>query len=760
VVTAFFLLAVGSPHSILLDESFRVGPLLQEIPSAHSYGHMLEYLVQPAIFSLEESAGFSDTDPAKFSIYGDSWAWNQWTFDGFVISDPVFDGAAAFRVPFRLLDTFEVVYAGNPKSALAQGIALTSNPRVRKYAGVTLRFPDAGGTFPLARPIVGAISGQHAEDRATPPPGERRRFGDGYQLAVIDRAFLPIGELTYALEIDDGTRRFLDFTEPDGAFASVFEEKHLTASTAAILVPDDNLRLTLLAEYAVRDRAFAELHYDPAETFEQETFGIMLGAAFERLRVGVTLKRYHLEPNQREFTRELFDPDGEALSPFHPGGVFGATRLDISYVGDLVYLALANRFVTFTPDVMAWTNPVTAAGASYGDWSWRSAPTSYFLGEERLGIAERLELGGVVLSYDFSMVAAYAANRSRTNAVTFFDVALETELELDRLGAWRPFLLFAKTPIAPTTELAQRLDPLYLDGELRLDDGRLIDTTGGAHVRVDSGLGMTNVWCAATGVEFAIAKGWTFSAQGILKTYRNTYRYRFDGDATDYGTFVDGVFFEDDGEKRYVVDNVRKPPIYFGAHFGLVGIDPKQYFLSIGFSAYNAIGRPGFGNGPLANDIGLVDPSTANPNSAINQEANLDSDRGFHFKALLGWRFFDLFWTFLSIRHRDGQPFAFIDSREHEGQIALVQSTKRGSPLKLDRPLEGPREDFHLDFTLEVVADLVAGPLALRASLLAANLFDFGNEIQETNGPLRPEGRAALEQQIPRSFLLTLEATY
>jgi hypothetical protein len=272
---------------------------------------------------------------------------------------------------------------------------------------------------------------------------------------------------------------------------------------------------------------------------------------------------------------------------------------------------------------------------------------------------------------------------------------------------------------------------------------------------------MTNIYSLATGVEVAFAKEWRFEAQGILKTYRNTYRYRLDGDAERYGSFVEGAYFFDEGEKRYVLENVvRDQPIYFGAHFNVVGMDPSLYVVSIGFSAYNAVGRPPFGNGPLANDIGLVDPSTANPNSEINQLANLDGDRGFQFKALVGYRFFDRVWAFLSIRHRDGQPFAFIDAKQHDGQVALVQSTKRGSPLKIDRPLDGPREDFHLDFTLKLLADLIDEPLALRASLLAANLFDFGNEIQERNGPLRPAGRAALEQQIPRSFLLTLEASY
>ena len=758
MVTALLALAIGaSPHSILVDESFRIEPLLHEIPSAESLGHLFEHFVQPVILSIEESAGFSDVDPMKLSIYGDSWVWNEWYFDGFNLTDPLFSGASAFSVPFRLLSAFEVVYAENPHSRHRQGIALFSGPMRR--AGARILFPDAGGTFPGARPIVDVISASHSENRDPPPPEERRRFGDAYRLSLVDRQELPIGSITYALQVDDGTRRFLDFA-PDGSFASVFEERHLSAAAAAILQVD-RTRVTLLAEYLERDNAFAELHYAPEETFALETIGVLFGVTYERLQVGLTLKRYDFSPNELGFTRELFDPDGEALLPFHPPGTFTAGKLDLSLSGDLFYLAAVNRFLTFSPSTGSWTNPVRAAGASYGSWAWTSQPTTQFLGDERLGIAERLDLGPVALAYDLYFAVAFAANRSRFNTLAFADVGIETSLDFTNLGRFRPFLSFTKTPIPPSTQLAQALDPLYLDGTFSLEDGRSLEQIGGRHLRIAGGLDLTNIYSLATGVRVRIDEGWSFAIQGILKTYRGTYQIELDGDPEEYGGFVGDTYFFDEGTKRYLLDNVRRDqPFYYGAHLELVGLDPERYVVSVGFSAYNAIGYPPFGNGPLANDVGVIDPSTANPNTAINQQANLDGDRGFQLKALFGYRFFDRLWAFLSLRHRDGQPFAFIDAREHEGQIALVQATKRGSPLKIDRPLEGPREDFHLDFTFKLALELALEPISLYASLMAANLFDFGNEIQERNGPLRPPGRPALEQQIPRSFLLSLEASY
>ena len=136
----------------------------------------------------------------------------------------------------------------------------------------------------------------------------------------------------------------------------------------------------------------------------------------------------------------------------------------------------------------------------------------------------------------------------------------------------------------------------------------------------------------------------------------------------------------------------------------------------------------GYTPAPRSSSTSVVDPSSANPNSAINQRGNLDGDRGFHLKALFGYRLFDRVWAFLSIRHRDGQPFAFLDAKRKEGQIALVQSEKRGSPLDFERPLSGPREDFQLDITAKLSLELAVSPATVYASILAANLFDFGNE--------------------------------
>jgi hypothetical protein len=451
---------------------------------------------------------------------------------------------------------------------MRQGIALWSGANQR--AGFTLHFPDAGGTTPPARPLVDAISTSHAENRTPRPPEERRRFGSAYQISLVDRQELSVGRLTYAVQVEDASRRFLDFA-PNGDFTSIFEETYLVATGAAILEPSPDTRLSLLAEYLERDNAFAELHYASRETFALETIGLLFGFSYRDLRAALTLKRYRFVPNELGFTRELFDPDGEALLPFHPPGTYSAAKLEISQAGDLFYFTLINRLLSFAPSAESWSNPVTAGGADYATWSWRSSSNVQAIGDERIGIAERLDFGPVALAYDFHLAVAYAVNDTADNSVLFADVGVETALELDDLGAYRPFLVFAKTPLSPSTQLAQQLDPRHLQGTLRRE-GRVID-----QIRVDGvapGLQITNIYSLATGVAIDFAKIWRFEMQGILKTYRNTYELVQEGE-------------------RLLLDNVhRDHPFYYGAHFQVLGIDPEEFIVSIGFSAYNAIGWP------------------------------------------------------------------------------------------------------------------------------------------------------------------------
>ena len=323
--------------------------------------------------------------------------------------------------------------------------------------------------------------------------------------------------------------------------------------------------------------------------------------------------------------------------------------------------------------------------------------------------------------------------------------------------SWSFFASAAKTPQPISPELTRTLDPDFMNGRHHLADGRIINTTGGAHIDISEQLAPTNLYQAALGLSHQLNPHWKLNFQGIGRVFHQPYELRFADGLNQNGYFVDDRYFLSEGEKQYELTNTRESSaFYWGGQIQLYGHKLNEYLLNISFTAFNAIGYPGFGNGPTANDVGIVDYSTANPNTDHERLAALDGDRAFLFRVAMGKRLFDRLWGHILISHRDGRPFSFFKTSEHDGQVAMWNRSNRGSPLQFTRPLAGPREDFRLNIDASLRYTFTVTGLDFESNLVFRNLFDFGNEISERFSYPEYTERAALETEIPRSMMLTL----
>lgn len=753
-----------SEQSILPIEPYRLSTRLHRMPLLDSYHLALEHVAQPVVFQIEESGGFSDVDPGKFSIYGDSWAWNRWSLDGVDLTDPFDAGAAALFVPFVLLERLELEYRELPGLGRAQGVALTSSDRpVGPVARVSTGAFRMGGRWPLARPIMDALSGEHAVDRVVPPPEARRRFTDTFELALADSMRLGGYDVQLGLQAQQGTRRYLDF-RTDGRLADTYDEGFSIVSAALRVSPSGGAwRGWLLAERRARDHYFAELYHARRETARLDKGTVAAGFSGYGLTAGLLFQQFDLEPVDPEARRELLDPDGESLYPFFVAGRYRTLGLDLSGRRGAAYGRLSSKLVAVSPSRTRWTTPVTLGDQPYGAWDFEARSTFQSYGDVRLGWADDYDLGAARFDVDLFGFGTYALNESGDNGLGMLDVGVKLAFTPRApSGSVLPFLTLARTPVAVTPELARLLDPGHLSGSLRLADGRLLETRGGAAVRIDGPLSPTDVYSASAGLRWQISSATRLDVLGIFKAYRDTMRLDLDGDEARYGRrSADGVFFFDDGPTRYRLVNVAdQTPLSYGLHLQLDWRGGDDGYFVVGFSAFNAVGRPPFGNGPNANDIGVVSFDGANPNSRVNDLANLDSDRGFAVKASFGYRLWSELWALATVRFRDGTPFSFFDRHVDDGQLASTYHSKRGSPLKLGRPLDGPREDFHLNLDLGLRYDAALLGTPASAYVLCTNLIDMGNEIQEVSNDDGIGGRAALETQLPRAlfFGLTLGA--
>ncbi len=106
----------------------------------------------------------------------------------------------------------------------------------------------------------------------------------------------------------------------------------------------------------------------------------------------------------------------------------------------------------------------------------------------------------------------------------------------------------------------------------------------------------------------------------------------------------------------------------------------------------------------------------------------------------------------VSLKYRDGNPFAFIDAVEAGGRRVLLLQTIRAEDRYGRKG--GPREDYLSDCSVKISWRLRL--LGADAWLSAAvfNLLDFGSELSEY--VFSGGSRDAMEMQLPRSLRISL----
>lgn len=758
--------AAAAP-TLSLDGRPQLGGLLYDLPVAASTAALLDQVLPSAVYLLDESGGFSELDVPKFSLNGDSWVWNRWYVEGLDLSDPVFAGAPAVRLPLRSLQAVSVHDPAFAFDAAKRGLELFLNlpePAEGRLVGGSYQIGRVGDIVPPAHALMDWTSGSHSRDRAARPTSLRRHLVHPYQVYGLAAQFGERAVIGEAVSLQSATRRFVDFdavndqTALDSPALGYFSESALHLAGAVVVAPKNRpVELLLLTDYLTREHLGAEVYRARQETAALESFAIAPILTVGDVQLGLLLKTYDINMVDPNFSKDFADPDGQELEPWSPGGRYLATALSANYRQRYFYASAYQSLVGFRPDVAQRTHPLTYLGVPYGRYEWHSEPALQAIGDIRLGTSSTLAARRAVFGYNAYLAALYALNDGGANQLGFADLGASFRFDFPREGRVQPFLMLAKTPIALDPDLAWAVHPNYNNGELWLDRGVLIDTPGGAHVRLEGQLRPANAYAWGIGFDRRFSEVWSYMLQGLLKAYHNTYELAFDGIPSDYGYVVADVFYLADGAKDYVLSNRRSSPVYYGLQMQILGEATTRYFFSWSFAAYNAIGQSPFGNGPTANDIGVVSYSSANPNSKRKGNANLDADRAFNTKILAGSKIYGGLWWYSALTHFDGTPFAPYDVHADNGQLARTYNEFRGSPYTFVGPLKGRREDYRLNLDLKLQYTLVMKRASLKTWWAMYNLLDFGNEISELQSLAGRAGRLALEQEIPRAFEFGLE---
>lgn len=736
------------------------GSHLDHLPVTGSFANVVSRVLLPAIYSHEESMGFSDIEPERFSITGNSPLWSEWRLEDLNLTDPFFDGAAAFKVPWLFVSELELLQAESPHHRFGGGVRLGVAPRAgrpRRAARVGFGLGGLGNTIPFAERISDFITTAHTRSRATQPEEDRRRFLGRLQASVLDSGRLGRFTLRGAAEVDGAVRHHLEFPGPERDQAGrPYDERTLRVSGIAELSPEDrSWRLYALSEYRQRDHLFTERKFSRGETVGHQSGGVLLGFMKGGLHAGLTLKHDRLTPTVPDFSRELFDLDGEGYSPFVPTGAMNSARFELGYRAGDAY-ALSDTRVLGWSGGRTSTHALSYLGVPVGSMTVSSRPTTTLVGSHRVGYSKIITAGRLELAFDgYAVVNHFEAAGSR--GLVFPDVGAEVQGVWHVARAFQPFLAFSKTPLSISSQNALALTPGYFSATQRLANGRLMQTLGGDVTTIDPGPG-PSIYTGAFGITSRLGEKWKVSLQGIAKAWHSLHRLTFDGPPEKFGHFTDGVFFFDGVPTTYrlVKDPLRETPFGGQVQLEVARLRDENGYFTFGFSAANFFGHPAYGNGAYGNDIGLIDWLGANPNARHRALSNTDADRAFILKWLGGLRFWRTLWGSFAVFYKDGQPFGFYDTFVEDGQVAMKRNSNRGSAMQISSPLIGWREDYQVEVDFGLSYDFsLGGGWQLRVAGVVANAFDLGNEISERFGP--PFDRSALELQLPRSATVTLE---
>jgi hypothetical protein len=730
------------------------------LPSAGSIANVISRVFEPALSATEESLGFSDIEPERFSIAGNSALWSQFRLEEFQLTDPFFDGAAAFKVPVLALSELELLTAESPFHPWAGGVRISITPSSgapTRAARATVAVGGVGGVFPGGVQVSNFITGLHTSLRDVPPSPIRRHLLGRLQASLLDTERAGDLVIRSSLEVDGNVRRHVSFPTADRAQAGVpFDERTLRVTGLAEVAPASGAwRLLFLPEFKQRGNLFTERRFSFDETLQQRSGGALLGFSAGGFHAGLTWKHDRLSANTFDFSREVLDVDGEGFFPFVPTGAMNSVRVDLGY-------RRADAYVSSDTRLLAWSggstqvHPLLLGGAPMGSVTVGSRETATLVGSHRVGWAHTFQWSRVELAVDGSAVVNHA-NAAGTTGLFLPDLGAEVMGVVHVSPSFEAFLTVAKTPISITSQTALALTPGNLSATVRRADGRFVQQLGGDVTSIDRLWG-PSVLMAATGVTTRFASKWQFTAQALAKAWPGLARLTLDGGASAFGHFTNGTYFFDEVPTRYrlVNDPLNETPYGGQVQLEVLRRRDEHGFFSAGFSAANFFGHPPFGNGAYGNDIGLVDWLGANPNARYRSLSNTDADRAFILKVVGGARLWRALWGSFAIFYKDGQPFGFSDVAVEDGQVALRLNSNRGSAMQIRSPLIGWREDFQIEVDLRLGYDFSLSPgWQLRVGAIVANVFDLGNEVSERHWA--PYDRSALELQLPRSVNVTVE---
>jgi hypothetical protein len=754
--------------------------LINRMPGGYFFPSVIENYIPDATFLTEESNAFAMIDNPRVYFEGDSFVQFNWLYNGINMNSSLNDGSPAVLLPFSAVSSFRM-QGESPLSGF-NGMDFVSEVPQCSFSRLTASsiYGNMGGMW-----MKFMIQPSHPTERADLLYNERRKLKSNYFIDYQWARQFNNSHLTLSFNYFDIKRQFNDFN----TFDQTFEEsgKLMTAHTRYRKnLGNGYYDIFGVFNYLDRSHQGAEIAAYPQETNERTRYAFMAGMTVKKktwnLDVSVTRESEELKPGVMNYSKDLFDTDGDGIFSFDKLGKFSATTLNAQFSVPLRFgkmkldIFAKGRYAALTGDETARDfNTITAGNSPYLVLRWMSPDSGYSYKNVNADAEFGLNMS-VDVSKDISLLGRvwgkynYLDFDNTANNIRFLDPGFDVGVLLFKRKRTKLLFSYGRIPYDIRENVNFFLENQGAEGVYyRWNDinndlayqagekGEIFGFTGGPYHFLDESISAPRKERLLLQFSTPISKRFTLNIKGIYKWIRNNFRVKY-ANPEDYGFYETHgnyqLFFYDAPFRDYYLTNndLEKDPFYAQFLLNIKGERKDKWIFSFSFMAHMGMGDTSFGNGPGSNDIGILSESQANPNSRINGFGRVDGDRGFVAKSYFGFYLARKLYMAVSLKYRDGNPFAFIDTLSKNDQWVLYYQTIKAENEKGVKG--GPREDYIADVSVKLnyCFKLLNGEAVLSLSFF--NLLDFGGELSEyvfSGGT-----RDAVELQIPRSLRLTL----
>ncbi len=765
--------------------------------------HLLENFSEFSTYQMEITGNFGAPDPLLYSIYGGSSLWNRFFFDGHRMDSRLQPGQPFFR-PFATgTRTSFDLYGFDARLSLEQA--------TNRYS-ISGFFGGLGGAVPGADTLVKVLGGYDAPNqRGHLPPNDRRKVRQILQANQETILTDATSRWLIGSEAYWGQRDFLSYGV-DGA-TGTFTEGFGKASFFALRQAKEESpfpQMGFFASFLARDQTGAEVYVNHLETFKSTRAALGFFASdthrFLEWNAGLNLG-WNSDLTRTNFSRNVFDLDGESRDPWRPSG----NGLEATLHHHLRLRAPERLWGKMSASLEGYNSLVGESPLRSGEtnafyFQRRGenaiplgvtfySPKAFSFGvlENALSLVWEKKIGPEVLSFFLRGALTLDGLILGSESLARINVEWEARANLLPKNIFETEFAIGRKRIPFDATLARQLSDNYFPGETYFwndananlsyeageSTGRLSKTTGGASTSAASDLREPYFYYFQMPLILRFHPAWTFRIVPTYRSYRDQLWVHYRGDANQYGSTVnvgglEAPVFVTGGASAYEVGNfpggllpnafLFSDPFYAGALLRLDG-HGKNWFFSFSFNALMVMGATTTGIGAVDNSLGTLTERMADPEAQkFRAVGRLDPDRGYVARIFFSHTIAKRFDYAVQLKYRDGQPFSPYSDRvvtNANGDRTAIFLPDR---VHGDNPFNGEfgnREDsaWDLGIRMRYRQPLARGELSFLLSF--ENVFDIASTLQEFNlYEFETRRRAALEIQIPRSVAFTVGYSY